>query len=78
MALDLMSLTAAEAIFIGNDLFRDIYGAQRLGIRTLLVDSDQGDKSCENVLPDYSVRHFRDVLPGVESMSRMADLEGDF
>lgn len=77
-ALDLMNLSAAEAIFIGNDLFRDIYGAQRLGIRTIFVDSDQGEKSCENVSPDYIARHFRDVLQGVESLSRMTDLEGYF
>jgi len=77
-ALDVMNLTSAEALYIGNDLVRDIYGAQRLGIRTIFVDSAQGEKSREAVSPDYIARHFKDVLKGVENMSRMPDPEGDF
>ena len=67
-ALDLMKLTAAEVICVGNDMYRDIYGANRLGIRTIFVDSNQGDKVHENVTPDYIARQFEDVLKGVDAL----------
>ncbi len=66
-ALDLMKLTPAEVICVGNDMYRDIYGANRLGIKTLFIDSNQGDKVHENVIPDYIAHQFEDVLTGVEA-----------
>ena len=67
-ALDIMKLAPAEVICVGNDMYRDIYGASRLGIRTIFVDSNQGDKYRENVTPDYFAHRFEDVLKGVEAL----------
>ena len=67
-ALDIMKLTTAEVICVGNDMYRDIYGANRLGIKTIFVDSNQGDKVHENVTPDYFAHRFEDVLRGVEAL----------
>ena len=67
-ALDIMKLAPAEVICVGNDMYRDIYGASRLGIRTIFVDSNQGDKYHENVTPDYIAHRFEDVLKGVEAL----------
>jgi len=66
-ALEIMKLLPSEVIFVGNDMYRDIYGASRLGIRTIFVDSNQGTKSYENVAPDYHVSRFEDVLKGVKA-----------
>jgi putative hydrolase of the HAD superfamily len=68
-ALDAMKLGPAEAIFVGNDMYRDIYGASQLGIRTILLDSNQGAKSYENVAPDYFAHRFEEVLKGVEALT---------
>ena len=68
-ALDIMKLLPAEAIFVGNDMYRDIYGASRLGIKSIFVDSNQGTKSHENVAPDYFAHRFEDVLKGVEALT---------
>jgi putative hydrolase of the HAD superfamily len=68
-ALDAMKLGPAEVICVGNDMYRDVYGASRLGIKTIFVDSNQGTKSHENVAPDYVVRRFEDVLSGVEALT---------
>ena len=38
-ALDKMGISRSEVIAIGNDMFRDIYGAQLLDIRTIFFDS---------------------------------------
>ncbi|MBA4422839.1 MAG: HAD family hydrolase [Syntrophus sp. (in: bacteria)] len=67
-ALDIMKLMSAEVICVGNDMYRDIYGANRLGIKTIFVDSNQGDKYHENVTPDFVAHRFEDVLRGVEAL----------
>ena len=67
-ALDIMKLMSAEVICVGNDMYRDIYGANRLGIKTIFVDSNQGDKYHENVTPDYYAHRFEDVLKGVDAL----------
>ncbi|OHE16744.1 MAG: HAD family hydrolase [Syntrophobacterales bacterium GWC2_56_13] len=68
IALEIMKLKPVEVICAGNDMYRDIYGASRLGIKTIFIDSNQGDKSHENATPDYHARRFEDVLRGVEAL----------
>jgi len=68
-ALSMMSLAPAEVISIGNDMYRDIYGANRLGIKTILFLSNQGTQSHEETAADYVVTQFEDVLKGVEALS---------
>jgi putative hydrolase of the HAD superfamily len=63
--LDNMKLTPAEVIFVGNDMYRDIYGASQLGIKTIFVESNQGEKYHENMTPDYIAQRFEDVLSGL-------------
>jgi len=67
-ALDIMKLVPAEVIYIGNDMYRDIYGASQLGIKTIFVDSNQGAKSHENVTPGYFAPRFEDVLKGIDAL----------
>ena len=64
-ALDSMNLTPSEVIFVGNDMYRDIYGAGRLGIKTIFVVSNQGEKYHEKAKPDYIAQRFEDVPTGV-------------
>lgn len=75
-ALDIMKLSPAEVIYIGNDMYRDIFGASQLGIKTIFVDSNQGAKSHDSVAPDYFAARFEEVLPGVKTLaSRLAATE---
>jgi putative hydrolase of the HAD superfamily len=67
-ALKHMKLMPAEVICVGNDMYRDIYGASRLGIKTIFFDSNQGDKYHENTTPDYFAHRFEDVLSGLETL----------
>ena len=62
-ALDAMGVAAAETLFIGNDMYRDIYGAHQAGMQTLMFDSPQGDKSHADTAPDYTITDYRDLLP---------------
>jgi putative hydrolase of the HAD superfamily len=68
-ALDAMKLASCEIICVGNDMYRDIYGAKRLNIKTIFTDSNQGAKSHENVTPDYIAYRFEDVLKGVDFLA---------
>jgi len=68
-ALDLMKLAPAEVIFVGNDMFRDIQGAKQLGIKTIFIDSHQGEKDDENASPDFIAHSFRDVLKGLQAFA---------
>jgi putative hydrolase of the HAD superfamily len=68
-ALAIMGLEPSEVIFVGNDMYRDIYGASRLGIKTIFIESNQGEKSHEKATPDYIVRRFEDVLTGVATIA---------
>ena len=65
-ALTQMKLSPTEVICVGNDMYRDIYGATRLGIKSIFFDSNQGEKSHENTTPDYVVRRFEDVIHGLK------------
>lgn len=67
-ALEIMKLKPAEVICVGNDMYRDIYGAGRLGIKTIFIESNQGEKYHDNVAPDYIAHRFGDVLQGIEAL----------
>jgi putative hydrolase of the HAD superfamily len=66
-ALQLMKLNPSQAIYVGNDMYRDIFGAQRVGIRTIFVDSNQRAKSYENITPDFFAARFEQVMEGIVS-----------
>ena len=62
LALDGMGVAAENALFVGNDMYRDIYGAQEAGLTTVMFDSDQGQKIYQDCAADYSITDFRDLL----------------
>ena len=67
-ALGVLKLLPSEVIYVGNDMYRDIYGATRNGIKTIFFDSNQGQKAYEDTNPDYYVSKFEDVLKGVKAL----------
>ena len=64
-ALTAMCMEASEVLFVGNDAYRDIHGAQRIGIKTVFFESNQGTQKKEGVQPDYIVRSFPELLEAV-------------
>ena len=62
LALDGMAVAAENALYVGNDMYRDIYGAQEAGLTTVMFDSDQGTKIYQDCAPDYTITDFRDLL----------------
>lgn len=68
-ALHAMKLKPAEVIYVGNNMFRDIYGASLLGIKNIFVESNQGAKSYKDVAPNYRAQQLGDVLKGVAELA---------
>ena len=68
-ALKIMALTPSEVIGVGNDMYRDIYGARMLGIKTIFFASNQGKQSYGDITANHVVLRFEDVLMGVEALS---------
>ncbi len=58
MALAGLKLEPSEVLFVGNDVYRDIYGAKRLGMKTVFFSSNSGQKSMDGVEPDYIIYAF--------------------
>jgi putative hydrolase of the HAD superfamily len=67
-ALDAIGATATEVIFVGNDMYRDIYGASRLRIKTIFVKSTLGSQSYSETAADYVAEAFNDVPKGVKKL----------
>ena len=61
-ALDRMAVAAENALYVGNDMHRDIFGAREAGLKTVMLDSDQGSKAYLDCVPDYTITDLRDLL----------------
>jgi putative hydrolase of the HAD superfamily len=60
----------SEVIYIGNDMFRDIFGASQMGIKTIFFQTNQGTQSHPNTEPSYIARSFVEVQQGVQFLSQ--------
>lgn len=64
-ALSEMKMDVSEVLFVGNDMCRDVYGAQSLGVKTVFFKSNQGAQEKEGVKPDYIIYSFPQLLDAV-------------
>lgn len=65
-ALDGLGVEPREALFVGNDMFRDVYGAKQLDLRTIYFYSNQGRNRSERAEPDYSIHQFAELQTGIK------------
>ncbi len=64
-ALDGLQVRPEQALFLGNDLYHDIFGAQQLGMKAIFVSSNQGNTSNQTISPDYTISRFADLPQAV-------------
>ena len=64
-ALDALQVRPEQALFFGNDVYHDIFGAQQVGMKAIFVSSNQGNTSSETILPDYTICRFAEVPQAV-------------
>lgn len=65
MAAEKMALPKEEILFIGNDMYRDIYGAKTAGIKSVFFRSNQGDHDFHGAEADYIIYHFRELINAI-------------
>ncbi len=64
-ALDAMKMDASEVLFVGNDMYRDVYGAQKLGMKAVFFKSNQGTQEKDGVRADYIIYEFPELLNAI-------------
>lgn len=69
-ALSAMKMEPSEVLFVGNDFYRDVYGAQRLRIKTVYFMSNQGVQEKDGVKPDYIIYNFPELLDAIRFFER--------
>lgn len=60
-ALDALQVRPEQALFIGNDIYHDIFGAQHAGMKAIFASYNQGTPSYEAISPDYIISRFADL-----------------
>lgn len=54
-----------QAIYVGNDMYCDIFGAQQAGIPAVFFATQYGKKAYLQVVPDYTIQQFADLPAAV-------------
>jgi putative hydrolase of the HAD superfamily len=55
-------VAAENALYVGNDMHRDIFGAREVGMRTVMFESDQGANAHLDCVPDHTITDLRELL----------------
>jgi putative hydrolase of the HAD superfamily len=62
LALDALEVEPAQALYVGNDMYRDIFGAREAGMATVRFASDQGAREHLDCVPDHTIHDLRELL----------------
>jgi putative hydrolase of the HAD superfamily len=68
-ALAALQVRPDQAIYVGNDMYYDIYGAQQAGLRAVFCATQYGRKTYEQVVPDYTIQRFADLPAAVAALA---------
>lgn len=63
--LSRMKLAPTEVLFVGNDLYRDVHGPQKLGIKTVFFKQGEMLQDKDQATPDYLIYSFPELLNAV-------------
>lgn len=61
-ALAHLGVAPEHAVYVGNDMHRDVYGAREAGMTTIMFPSGQGTQTYGDTRPDHVVHDHRDLL----------------
>ena len=64
-ALNGLDLPPENILFVGNDMYRDIYGAKQFGMKTVFFSSNQGRQTANGVEPDYIIYRFAELRQAI-------------
>ena len=64
-ALATLEIRPEQALYLGNDLYHDILGAQQVGMKAILVSYNGANISSETIKPDYVIYNFAELIQAV-------------
>jgi len=64
-ALDGIHARPEEVLFVGNDMYRDVFGAREMGMKTVFFVSNQGRQHMEGMEPDYIIYRFDELRQAI-------------
>ena len=64
-ALSEQKVSPENVLFVGNDMYRDVFGARELGMKTVFFSSNQGRKEMDGVTPDYVIDQFAQLRQAI-------------
>lgn len=67
-----IGLKPEETIYVGNDLYRDVLGAARLGMKTVFFRSNQGDWTEQEREPDYRIYSLSELPAAISFLAARA------
>lgn len=65
-ALKQLQVQPEQALFVGNDMYRDVFGAQQVGMKAIFFSSNQGEKAHPGVRPDRVIYQVSELLQAVD------------
>lgn len=68
-ALDALQVQPQQVLFIGNDMYRDVFGPQQLGMKTIFFSSNQGEKQYPEIEPDYIIYQFAQLPKAINFLA---------
>jgi putative hydrolase of the HAD superfamily len=60
-----------EVLFVGNDMYHDIFGARQIGMKTVFFTSNQGRQHMEGVEADYIIYRIAELRQAVKFFERL-------
>jgi putative hydrolase of the HAD superfamily len=63
--LQALGVRPEQAIYVGNDMFHDVFGAQQAGLRAVFWPTQFGKKTHADVAPDYIIYSFAQLRDAV-------------
>jgi putative hydrolase of the HAD superfamily len=70
-----MGLEAADVVFVGNDMYRDVFGAGQLRMKTVLFAPDRVIEQMDGVDPDYIIYQFAELRQAIRFFERQRQKE---
>ena len=72
--LSRLGVSSRDAVFVGNDAYRDISGAKSVGMKAVLTMSKQGSKDTRLGEPDFKADSIKQVPEVLRRLGSICEL----
>ena len=69
LALKALGLSSPEVLFVGNDMYRDVFGAHEADMKAVFFKSNQGEQEYRDTEADYIIYNFSQLPAAIRFLS---------